>query len=53
MEHAVALDLTVPGVVSDGGMVSMVSAIQALYYRVRTRKFCEIIEIKRPSLLSL
>ena len=29
MEHAVALDLTVPGVVSDGGMVSMVSAIQS------------------------
>ena len=28
MEHAVALDLTVPRVVSDGGMVSMVSAIQ-------------------------
>ena len=29
VEHAVALDLTVPGVVSDGGMVSMVSAIQS------------------------
>ena len=28
MEHAVALDLAVPRVVSDGGMVSMVSAIQ-------------------------
>ena len=34
MKDSVALDLTVPCVVSDGGMVSMVSAIQALYYRV-------------------
>ena len=41
MEHAVALDLTVPSVVSDGGMVSNQ---YDLSYTGQNKKNCEIIE---------